>query len=223
MSAKIKGIRDDMMMNGLMGGTRSRILGARRIYSANALEITRRYEDMKKYQERMEQLYDKDNSMVFSPESQNVSLDDFAGGNRPQIRAISGNEIMARGAAAGKRFTSQVFGDGVAGQEMAGQFWKIYKERGMNDNALAAALDAVGKGDKYPMLKQVMEGTFKSFNDFSDIDKQNLRNKWMEGFYSGSIYERDTNYQQNLNFESDAARNSRLFQQRMAEAQNRRA
>ena len=53
-SAKIKGIRDDMMINGLQGGTRSRILGARRMYSANSAEITRRYEDMKKYQERME-------------------------------------------------------------------------------------------------------------------------------------------------------------------------
>jgi hypothetical protein len=46
MSAKIKGIRDDMMINGLQGGTRSRILGARRMYSANSAEITRRYEDM---------------------------------------------------------------------------------------------------------------------------------------------------------------------------------
>lgn len=46
MSAKIKGIRDDIMINGLQGGTRSRILGARRMYSANSAEITRRYEDM---------------------------------------------------------------------------------------------------------------------------------------------------------------------------------
>ena len=106
MSEKIKGIRDDMMINGLQGGTRSRILGARRMYSANSAEITRRYEDMKAYQNRMEQLWDKDNSIVFSPESQNVSIDDFAGGNRPKIKAVSGNEIMARGAAAGKRFTS---------------------------------------------------------------------------------------------------------------------
>jgi len=40
---------------------------------------------------------------------------------------------MARGAAVGKRLTSQIFGDGVIGQEMGGQFWKMYKERGMND------------------------------------------------------------------------------------------
>ena len=113
MSDKIKGIRDDLMNNGLMGGLRSRILGMRRTYSANSAEIARRYEDMQKYQQRMEQLYDKDNSIVFSPESQNVSIDDFAGGRRPQIKAISGNEIMARGAAVGKRLTSQVFGDGV--------------------------------------------------------------------------------------------------------------
>lgn len=84
----------------------------------------------------MEQLYDKDNSIVFSPESQNVSLDDFAGGRRPQIKAISGNEIMARGAAVGKRLTSQIFGDGVVGQEMGGQFWKVYQEQGMTDEAL---------------------------------------------------------------------------------------
>ena len=83
MSDKIKGIRDDMMMNGLTGGLRSRILGTRRIYSANSSEITRRYNDMVKYQDRMEDLKSKDPSMVFSADSQNVGIDDFAGGKRP--------------------------------------------------------------------------------------------------------------------------------------------
>ena len=69
MSGKIKGIRDDIMMNGLTGGLRSRILGTRRIYSANSSEITRRYQDMIKYRERMEQLQDKDPSMRFSIDS----------------------------------------------------------------------------------------------------------------------------------------------------------
>lgn len=136
MSNKIKGLRDDIMTNGLMGGLRSRILGARRAYSANSAEITRRYESMQKYQERMEQMYDKDNSVIFSPESQNVSLDSFAGGKRPKIKAISGNEIMTRGAAIGKRLTSQIFGDGVEGTVAGEQFWKFYKENGMTDKAL---------------------------------------------------------------------------------------
>lgn len=225
MSAKIKGIRDDMMINGLQGGTRSRILGARRMYSANSAEITRRYEDMQKYQQRMEQLYDKDNSIVFSPESQNVSLDDFAGGKRPQIKAISGNEIMARGAAVGKRLTSQIFGDGVVGQEMGGQFWKTYQEQGMTDKALWNALDAVGKGDSthFQMAKQVIDGVYNSFKDFSPYDQQRLKDRFIEGVYSGSVYNRQVDYKQNLNFESDAARDTRLFQKRMAENQDRRA
>lgn len=225
MSAKIKGIRDDMMINGLQGGTRSRILGARRMYSANSAEITRRYEDMQKYQQRMEQLYDKDNSIVFSPESQNVSLDDFAGGKRPQIKAISGNEIMARGAAVGKRLTSQMFGDGVVGQEMGGQFWKTYQEQGMTDKALWNALEAVGKGDDthFQMAKQVIDGVYNSFKDFSPYDQQRLKDRFIEGVYSGSVYNRQVDHKQNLNFESDAARDTRLFQKRMAEDQNRRA
>ena len=198
MSEKIKDIRDDMMINGLQGGTRSRILGTRRIYSANSAEITRRYEDMKKYQERMEQLKDKDNSMIFSPESQNVSLDDFAGGKRPQIKAISGNEVMARGAAVGKRFTSQVFGDGVAGKAAGDQFWRIYKEQGMTDEALAKALEEIGQSDKYPLLNKIINGVYSSFEGFSDADKEELKNKFMEGFYSGAVYTKDVTYQQNV-------------------------
>jgi len=69
MSDKIKGLRDNIMMNGLTGGLRSQVLGARRMYSANSAEITRRYEDMKAYRDRMAALQDKDSSMVFSPES----------------------------------------------------------------------------------------------------------------------------------------------------------
>jgi len=69
MSAKIQGLRDDIMMNGLTGGLRSRILGARRMYSANSAEITRRYEDMKKYQDKMDELSAKDTSMVFSTDT----------------------------------------------------------------------------------------------------------------------------------------------------------
>lgn len=106
MSDKIQGIRDNIMMNGFTGSLRTNILNTRKIYSANASEITRRYEDMVKYKDRMAALQDKDPSMVFSADSQNVGIDDFAGGKRPKIKAISGNEIMARGAAVGKRLTS---------------------------------------------------------------------------------------------------------------------
>jgi len=141
MSDKIQGIRDDIMMNGFHGGIRPSILDTRKIYSANSAEITRRYNDMVEYQKRMEQLSDKDNSMVFSMDSQNISIDDFAGGRRPKIKAISGNEIMTRGAAAGKRFTSQIFGDGIDGQAAGDQFWRIYKEQGMTDDALWNALE----------------------------------------------------------------------------------
>lgn len=223
MSDKIKGIRDDLMNNGLMGGLRSRILGMRRTYSANSAEIARRYEDMQKYQQRMEQLYDKDNSIVFSPESQNVSIDDFAGGRRPQIKAISGNEIMARGAAVGKRLTSQVFGDSVQGQEMGGQFWKYYQENGMNDKALEEALSLAGHSDKFSMFKQVMDGVYNSFKDFDPISQQQLKDRFIEGVYSGAVYNKQVSHQQNLNFESDAARDTRLFNKQMAQNQDRRA
>lgn len=197
MSDKIKGIRDNIINNGLMGDTRSRILSTRKTYSANSAEIMRRYQDMVKYKDRMDQLHDRDNSIRFSSDSSQVSLDDFAGGNRPKIEAISGNEIMARGAAAGKRFTSQIFGDGVEGKEMSDQFWKVYKQQGMNDDALLAALDSIGQGDKYPMLSKVFNSVYSSFKDFGDRDQQYFKDRFIEGFYSGSMYNREVQYMQN--------------------------
>jgi len=199
MSNKIKGIRDDMMMNGLTGGLRSRILGTRRIYSANSSEITRRYEDMVKYRDRMAALQDKDPSMVFSADSWDVDIDDFAGGKRPKIKAISGNEIMARGAAVGKRLTSQIFGDGVLGQEMGGQFWKVYQSQGMDDTALWNALQAVGQANesKFNMAKQVIDGVYSSFKDFAPGDQMKLKNRFIEGVYSGSVYNKQVDYKNN--------------------------
>ena len=135
--------------------------------------------------------------MIFSPESKNVSLDDFAGGKRPKIKAISGNEIMARGAAIGKRLTSQIFGDGVIGQEMGGQFWKMYKERGMNDQALASALKDIGQSDKFSLVKQVIDGVYSSFSDFDPTSQQVLKDRFIEGVYAGSTYERDVDYKPN--------------------------
>lgn len=223
MSDKIQGIRDNIMMNGFTGSLRTNILNTRKIYSANASEITRRYEDMVKYKDRMAALQDKDPSMVFSADSQNVGIDDFAGGKRPKIKAISGNEIMARGAAVGKRLTSQIFGDGVLGQEMGGQFWKYYQEQGMTDKALYDWLHHNGMGDKYQMAKDVINGVYDSFKDFSPADQFTLKNRFMEGVYSGAVYNRQVSYQQNMNFESDAARDTRLFNKQMSLNQDRRA
>ena len=106
---------------------------------------------------------------------------------------------MARGAAVGKRLTSQIFGDGVLGQEMGGQFWKVYQSQGMDDTALWNALQAVGKGDSthFQMAKQVIDGVYNSFKDFSPYDQQRLKDRFIEGVYSGSVYNRQVNYQAN--------------------------
>jgi len=197
MSDKIKGIRDDIMMNGFNGNLRTDILNTRKIYSANSAEITRRYNDMVKYRDRMAALQDKDPSMKFSIDSQSIGIDDFAGGNRPKIKAVSGDQIMQRGVAVGKRLTSQIFGDGVLGQEMSGQFWKTYKEQGMDDNALKKALDSVDQKDKFQMVKQIIDSVYKSFDDFSNDDKQYLKNRFIEGVYDGSVYVRNVDYQAN--------------------------
>ena len=225
MSDKIQGIRDDIMMNGFHGGIRPSILDTRKIYSANSAEITRRYNDMAEYQKRMEQLSDKDNSMVFSTDSENISIDDFAGGRRPKIKAISGNEIMARGAAIGKRLTSQIFGDGVEGQVMGGQFWKMYKEQGMTDTALRAALKEMGKSDKYAMVKEVIDGVYNSFNGFSPENQRQLKNRFIEGVYSGAVYAKDVSYQVNEDhvnpIEREQIRASQISTQ-LAQNQDRR-
>lgn len=64
---------------------------------------------------------------------------------------------------------------------------------------------------------------YSSFKDFSPADQFTLKNRFMEGVYSGAVYNRQVSYQQNMNFESDAARQTRLFNQEIARNQDRRA
>jgi len=93
----------------------------------------------------------------------------------------------------------------------------------MTDKALAEALDKVGQSDKFSMFKQVMDGIYNSFSDFDPASQQILKNRFIEGVYSGAVYNKQVSPQQNLNFESDAARDARLFQKQMAQNQDRRA
>lgn len=106
---------------------------------------------------------------------------------------------------------------------MGGQFWKYYQENGMTDEALAEALRQAGHSDKFSMFKQVMDGVYNSFKDFDPISQQQLKDRFIEGVYSGAVYNKQVSPQQNLNFESDAARDTRLFNKEMAQKQDRRA
>lgn len=92
-----------------------------------------------------------------------------------------------------------MFGDGVLGQEMGGQFWKIYQSQGMDDNALWNALEAVGQANesKFNMAKQVIDGVYNSFKDFTPGDQQRLKDRFIEGVYSGSVYNRQVDYKNN--------------------------
>jgi hypothetical protein len=73
----------------------------------------------------------------------------------------------------------------------------MYKERGMNDQALASALRDIGQSDKFSLVKQVMDGVYSSFSDFDPTSQQVLKDRFIEGVYAGSTYERDVDYKPN--------------------------
>lgn len=95
---------------------------------------------------------------------------------------------------------------------MGEQFWKVYQEQGMTDDALYNALVKIGKGDKYPMLSEIVNGVYKSFDGFAPQDQEDLKNKFMEGFYSGAVYNRTVDYKDNGEYMNKAQRESLALQ-----------
>ena len=69
----------------------------------------------------------------------------------------------------------------------------------MDDTALWNALQAVGQANesKFNMAKQVIDGVYNSFKDFTPGDQQRLKDRFIEGVYSGSVYNRQVDYKNN--------------------------
>lgn len=161
----------------------------------------------------------------------NYSVDDFYGGNRPDIGYRSGKRIEADAIGYFTGLSNALTQDPTFKTILGNQYHQMKTTPGLNSSdALQAALiqyNQVTGGQQSEQVNNILSHMQNLFNsqgaeNFTDEAKQQVWNRISSGLMK-SIQAPQFQQMQNLNFESDAARSTRLFNQQISRNADRRA
>lgn len=124
----------DFMSNGLSMGNKRGLMEMKRRYQGEIGELARADEALKKEQELRRTVAAKDPSMLYKTD--NLTIDNFLNGNTPDTWSISGRELYAQAAAAGKALSSRVFSAGDGGKTLGGYFRDYVQRNGITQDQL---------------------------------------------------------------------------------------
>lgn len=105
----LKAQAEDLANNGLSMGNRSALTNLKRRYQGEIGRLVDADTELKKERELRRQMSAKDPSMLWAAD--NLTIDNFLDGNTPSLYGISGNELYAKGAAAGKAASARIYSD----------------------------------------------------------------------------------------------------------------
>lgn len=124
----------DFMNNGLSMGNKRGLMEMKRRYQGEIGELARADEALKKEQELRRTVAAKDPSMLYKTD--NLTIDDYLNGKTPDTWSISGRELYAQAAAAGKALSSRVFSAGDGGKTLGGYFRDYVQRNGITQDQL---------------------------------------------------------------------------------------
>lgn len=131
----------DFMNNGLSMGNKRGLMEMKRRYQGEIGELARADEALKKEQELRRTIAAKDPSMLYKTD--NLTIDNFLNGNTPDTWSISGRELYAQAAAAGKALSSRVFSSGDGGKTLGGYFRDYVQRNGITQDQLNKFRDQI--------------------------------------------------------------------------------
>lgn len=131
----------DFMNNGLSMGNKRGLMEMKRRYQGEIGELARADEALKKEQELRRTVAAKDPSMLYKID--NLTIDNFLNGKTPDTWGISGRELYAQAAAAGKAISSRVFSAGDGGKTLGGYFRDYVQRNGITQDQLDQFRDQI--------------------------------------------------------------------------------
>ena len=187
---------NDFAKHGLHAGNRRGLTSLRQRYQGEIGRLYDAYDSLKKEQELRRQLGLKDSSMLYSDD--NLNIDKYLDGKAPNLYSVSGNELYAKGAVAGKAASSRIYSNPEV-QKLDAYYNNYFNEVGYSPekmqefrNNLAAipelqqaALD-IAKANR---IEELGEGSANY-----EVALQQIIN----GIADGVVYQRTNNMQRNL-------------------------
>ena len=192
----LKAQADDLTKNGLGMGNRRALLNMKRRYSGEIGRLVKADEALKKVQEMRMQKNAQDPSMLYTDD--NLNIDMFLDNNNPNLYGISGNELYAKGAAAGRAASARIYSN-PAVQKLDNYYNNYFNTVGYSPEKMQEFRDNLAA---IPELQRAAMDIVQA-NKVGELGENSANYKAalqqiVNGIADGAIYERKDNMQRNL-------------------------
>lgn len=193
----LKAQAEDLAHNGLSMANRRALTGLRRRYQG---EIGRLVDADAKLQQEIQlrrQMAVKDPSMLYATD--NLSIDNYLDNNTPNLYSVSGNDLYARGAAAGKAASSRIYSAGDAGSTLGGMYRDYVQTNGYNPQTIAQFRQDMSA---IPELQAQADAILQANGVYDNLKGRSLeqaRQQVINGMIDGAVYTENHNPTRDLN------------------------
>ena len=187
---------EDLAHNGLTMGNRRALTSMKRRYQGEIGRLLQADERLKEERKLRQSLNAQDASRIYSTE--NLSIDDFLDDNTPNLYNVSGKELYAAGAAAGKAASSRVFSAGDAGSTLNGYYIDYVQKNGYSPELIQKFYE---KMSTIPELQKAAEDIAVQYGVDKNLTGYGLERATksiLRGMIDGAIYQESHSPQRDL-------------------------
>lgn len=192
----LKNYATDLSQNGLTMANRSGLTDMRRRYAGEIGRLVQADEAMREEKKLRQQLNAQDSSRLYATD--NLNIDNFLDGNTPNLYAVSGNELYARGAQAAKAYSSRVFDTGAGGSTLGGYYIDWIQRNGVSPESIATFRKNISS---IPELAADVDAILKEKGVTQNLTGYNLeraRESVINGMIDGAVYQEQHTPQRDL-------------------------
>ena len=203
---------EDLANNGLSMGNRRALSSLKKRYQGEIGRLMQADEAMQEERKLRQSLNAQDSSRLYATD--NLNIDDFLDGNNPNLYSISGNELYARGAEAGKAASSRMTQFGDMGSLIGGLYRDIVQRNGYSQAAMQEFRRNV---ESIPELADTIDDIMNASGaseNLTGVSRGRARQNIINGIVSGAIYQEQHNPTRDLNVLDEATKQQIYLQRR---------
>lgn len=186
---------NDFAKHGLSMMNRRGLTDLRQRYQGEIGRLVKADEALQEEKKLRRTMNAKDSSMLYADD--NLNIDQFLDGRTPNLYSISGNELYARGAQAGKAASSRVYSAGDNGKTLGGYYRDYIEQMGYTPEDLKKfgnqiTADFSAKVSVLPELQDAANQILEANGANKNLTGDNLRQAQQQvirGIIDGSVYQ----------------------------------
>ena len=187
---------EDLAHNGLTMGNRRALTSMKRRYQGEIGRLLQADEKLKEERKLRQSLNAQDASRIYSTE--NLSIDDFLDDNTPNLYNVSGKELYAAGAAAGKAASSRVFSAGDAGSTLNGYYRDYVQKMGYSPETIQKFYEDMSTIPELQRAAADIAAQYGVDKNLTGYGLERATKSILRGMIDGAVYQESHSPQRDL-------------------------